>query len=366
MGLAQNEIDHLRDRYNEINSAGSYYGLDKFYRAIKKAGKIKVTKKQVGEFLKSQTEFTIHREVKRKFPRRRAIIPYAGYQVEVDCAYMTQYAEKNDGHGYFLVAIDCFSKLARTAPLKSLKASEVSKSLESLLSQFDKVERVRSDMGSEFKAKVTQSMFRRLGIKHFYAGNEKKSHFAERLIKTLKSLIFRYLTSKNTHRWIDQLQSFTENYNNTFHRSIKRSPASVSTSDEHRLSKLMYDTAVVTWKSPVFKFDLNDTVRISALKASFSRNYDEKWSREYFLVSAREIRQAIPVYSLKDLQNEPLQSSYYQHELQKIITDDKNDNYIIEKVLKCHRGKCLVRWLGWPKKFDSWLPSDAIAEFNKK
>ena len=364
MGLAQDVTDYLEKRYNDVAAPGSYFGLDKFYRAIKLDGKMKVTRKQVREFLKTQSEYTIHRAVKRKFPRHRAIVPYIGYEIEADCAYMTQYVDKNDGYAYFLVSIDCFSKLAHTAPLKSLKGAEVSKALESLLTKFTKAERVRTDLGSEFKSRVTQNMLRRLGIKHFYSSNETKCHFAERLIRTLKSLLYRYMTSKNTHRWVDQLQSITENYNNTYHRSIKRTPASVTPSDEHQLSKLMYDTSLTApGKTPVFQ--LNDTVRISSLKSKFHRDFDESWTREYFLVSDREIKQGIPVYRLKDLQNEPLQSTYYHQELQKIITDDKKDKYTIEKVLKRRRGKCLVSWLGWPRKFATWIDCSSIDEFNK-
>ena len=365
MGLAQNVRDYLETKYNTTTSTGSYLGVDKFYRAIKTEGKIKVTRKQVEDFLKTQTEYTIHKGVRRKFPRRRAIIPYIGYMIEVDCAYMLQYKDKNSGYGYFLVAIDTFSRLAQTAPLKTLKGSEVSKTLEDLLTRFDKVERVRSDMGSEFKSKITQSMLKRLNIKHFYSGNETKCFFAERLIRTIKSIMYRYMTSKNSHTWIDQLQNITANYNNTYHRSIKCTPASVKIGDEHHLSKLMYDTPTTSTATTGFKYELNDTVRISILKSSFMRIFDEQWSREYFLISGREIKQGIPVYTLKDLQNEPLNSTYYTHELQKIITDDKRDNYIIEKVLQRRRGKCLVRWLGWPIKFATWIDCSSIDEYNK-
>ena len=285
MGLAQNVRDYLQKRYNEIDVAGSYFGVDKFYRVIKAEGKIKVTRKQVAEFLSSQTEYTIHRGVKRRFPRRRAIVPHIGYQIEVDCAFMTQYKALNDGYGYFLVAIDCFSKLAHTAPLKSLKAMEVSKALEGLLVKFGRVWNVHSDRGSEFRSDKTQSMLRRLGIKHFYASNETKCFFAERFIRTIKSLIYRYMTSHNTHRWVDVLDSFTTNYNNTYHRSIKRAPSSVTKEDEHHLSKVMYDTPALAVKTTQgFKFELNDTVRISGLKTKFIRDFDEKWSREFFFL----------------------------------------------------------------------------------
>lgn len=52
--------------------------------------------------------------------------------------------------------------------------------------------------------------------------------------------------------------------------------------------------------------------------------------------------------------NEPIQGSFYASELQ------KETQWRIEKIIRKRKvgGKPeeLVRWLGWPKKFDSWIP----------
>ena len=57
--------------------------------------------------------------------------------------------------------------------------------------------------------------------------NEVKSAVAERFIRTLKNKICKYMTliSKNVH--IDKLNDILNEYNNTYHRTIKMKPVDV-------------------------------------------------------------------------------------------------------------------------------------------
>jgi hypothetical protein len=58
---------------------------------------------------------------------------------------------------------------------------------------------------------------------------------AERFNRTLKLMIEKYLTSKNTNRWIDKLQDFVQNYNSSFHSSISKIPEQLEMYDEVEL-----------------------------------------------------------------------------------------------------------------------------------
>jgi hypothetical protein len=109
-----------------------------------------------------------------------------------------------------------------------------------------------------------------------------------------------------------------------------------------------------------YKFKIGDHVRISYLRNVFSREYDQKWSGEIFLVSERRLRGGIPVYRLKDYLNEEIKGSFYQSELQKVDVREK-DEFKVEKILKTRgqgRNKqFFVKWLHWPSKFNSWISS---------
>lgn len=184
------------------------------------------------------------------------------------------------------------------------------------------------------------------------------------------------MTNNNTHKWVDQLSAVTESYNNTYHRSIQQAPNSVTKQDEAKIWKLQYEQYPKPktkklhppkGKSP-FQLKLNDTVRLVALKAPFEREFDETWTREYYLVSDRFVVEDIPQYRLKDIKNEELMGTYYQQELQKVYIQP-DATYKISKILKTKgRGKnkmVLVLWLGWHKKHASWLRESEVINYPK-
>ena len=85
-----------------------------------------------------------------------------------------------------------------------------------------------------------------------------------------------------------------------------------------------------------YKFNIGDQVRISKIKRTFEKGYLPNFSKEIFTVSKQE--------------------------LQKVIKPD--DVYEVEKTLKKRgRGRnvqYLVKWLGYPNKFNSWVSASEI------
>ncbi|KAJ8319273.1 hypothetical protein KUTeg_004364 [Tegillarca granosa] len=137
--------------------------------------------------------------------------------------------------------------------------------------------------------------------------------------------------TKTTHRWIDVLDKITTSYNHTYHRTIKRTPASVTPKDSVNLWKTIYEVKVrpktkskrndESTKTPyrrIFKFKVGDVVRISFLKRPFQKEYDERWSRELFVVTERFVREGIPQYKLKDYANDVIDGTFYQNQSQEI------------------------------------------------
>ena len=54
--------------------------------------------------------------------------------------------------------------------------------------------------------------------------NEGKSVAAERFIKTLKTKIYKYVSSVSKNVYIDKLDDMVDEYNNTYHRTIQMKP----------------------------------------------------------------------------------------------------------------------------------------------
>ena len=224
-----------------------------------------------------------------------------------------------------------------------------------------------SDKGQEFNARVVQQLMKDKNILYFPTQNETKASVSERAIKSVKTKIYRYLTFSENYSYLPILQDVAKNYNKTYHRTIGTTPVDVKDTNEEevRLS-IYYPREKADGKSLLkkrYKFKVGDYVRISHLTTKFTRAYDETFTGELFTISKRYYRGTIPVYRLRDLQNEEIKGTFYQSELQGVdINPDQT--WKVEKVLNT-KGKgpnkqYYVKWKYYPKKFNSWVKASDI------
>ena len=171
--------------------------------------------------------------------------------------------------------------------------------------------------------------------------NEGKSVVAERFIKTLKK-IYKYMTSVSRNVYIDKLDDIVNEYNNTYHRTIKMKPVDVENNTYIDFEKEVDD------KDPKSKF--GDHVRISKYKNIFAKGYTPNWSEEVFVIT--KVKNTVPwTYVINDLNGEEIIGTFYEKELQK--TNQKE--FRIEKVIKRKGDKLYVKWKGHDKSFNSWV-----------
>ena len=201
-------------------------------------------------------------------------------------------------------------------------------------------------------------------VKYFPTFNETQASTSERAILSIKSKLRRWFTYKEDYSYIPVLQKFADSYNRTFHRTIGMAPVDVTKNNEMeiRLSTYFSQHPKRVKSNPKlrpFKYKVGDHVRVTHLKHAFTRAYHESYSREVFQIEKRYHRGVLPIYKLKDLQGEMVQGSWYESELQRVDVDP-NQTWRIEKVLKKRGKKVLVRWKGFPPKFDKWIPADTI------
>jgi hypothetical protein len=362
--------DYLQTVYYDPRHPGSFSGLDKLYRAIRKEGKYVLGRAKIRKWLEKQETFTLHRQIIRKFKRRKVVVPYQNYQWDADTAVMTTYAKENDGYAYFLLVIDIFSRFVWTVATKTRKGTEMETALNSVFEQGKIPLKLRTDKGTEFCNRDVKKLLKVKGVEHFVVQNESKANYAERAIKTIKSRISRYMTRNQTHRWIDILTTTTQSYNETYHRSIKKAPKHVNKGDEAYLWKLQYETLPKEKRtrnlqpSTRYKYMIRDKVRLSFLRQAFDREYDERWTSEYFLIRKRGVKEGIPYYELVDMTDDPIKGTFYESELNKVtVTDDTV--YRIEKILRKRNDQALVKWMGWPAKFNSWLAQASLENYKR-
>ena len=89
----------------------------------------------------------------------------------------------------------------------------------------------------------------------------------------------------------------------------------------------------------------------------------KKWTEELFIIRHHFLREGIPVYQIKDFEDGNIDGTFFQQELQK-VNEDEDKAWKIEKILKRRKRRgveqALVRWLGWPKQYDSWVDVSEI------
>ncbi len=368
---------YLNKIYTDPKHAGSFSGPEKLYQAVKKEGKFRIGLVRIRKWLQANDTYTFNRDIHRKFRRNEVVT--AGFDNLWDCDLfsMDAYTKQNDGYRYVLLMIDIFSRYTWVRPLKTKFATEVIAGVKSIFEEGRKPEYLRSDKGRDMVNTALEKFYKSERIHHYCTHNETQANYAERCIKTIKTRLFRYMKFNNTHRYIDQLQSVVQSYNNTIHSALGMAPKDVKREDEdevrhmqcirkHKGEKPVKQKDEIKKqekkkKRPksLFKYKIGAKVRIPFTKGKFDRQYDQKWSSEIFTVYKRHLRSGIPVYSLTDWNDDVIDGSFYSKELQ-LVTSHADQLYTVEKILKRKGNKVFVKWTGWNKKFNSWIPASQV------
>lgn len=367
--------------YHNAGHPGGLSGPSKLFKALQNIGDTDITLQDVQEFLETEESYSLHKPVNRRFKRNKVIVAGIGAQYDMDLADFSSVSKSNDNFKYLLVVIDVFSKKVWVECLKSKTATAMVAALGALFKVADPPARARSDNGGEFVSKEVSKFFKKQGILHFTTDNEPKANFSERMIKNLRSKIARYTTWKQSFRYIDVLPDIVRAYNNTFHSSIQMAPNQVTKENQRAVWWLLYAPSFRRVRTSrrqqhrqhqqqqlkIYKFNIGDYVRLSLLKRTFMREYDEKWSGEVFKIASRSRRDGINIYRVQDYYDDPVRGRFYEQELQGVrVTPDtmwKISKIIKSRQRKGHEREHLVSWLHWPKRFNSWVKSSELADY---
>ena len=364
---------YLSSIYFDSNNPASFSGPGKLYQYVKAQGKYNIGRHRIRKWLQDQESYSLTRGARRRFIRSRVIVEGVDSQWDIDLMDMVNLQKHNEGVKYILIAIDVFSRFLYAQPVKSKRGADLVTVLKRILTAPKKPKTIRTDRGMEFRSKEVNTYLKSQNIHHLYAYNtETKANYAERVIKTIKHKIFRYLLKNRTRRYIDILQDVVHSYNHTSHRSLGENPAAISMENEgeSRLQQYLIRTKGSKREQPVIKkmkYKIGQTVRLSHIRSVFDREYSQKWTGEIFKIKSHFQRQGIPVYTLVDWDNDEIDGTFYEQELQAINVDEGTE-FSIEKILKRRtrnkKREVLVRWLHWPKKYDSWIPETDITQYS--
>ena len=278
------------------------------------------TKTQLKAWLEKQDAYTLHKPVRKHFPRN----PYTANNVmdvwECDLVDVQALARFNSSYKFLLTAIDVFSKFLHIVPLKSKTGKDVTLAFLSIFKdlKYSKPFRrrpimLRTDKGKEFLNKTFQSMLKREGIEFSVCRNpDVKCSVIERAHRTIRDKLYKYFTYKNTYRYIDVLRHFVKGYNDTVHSATGMAPARVSDKDVLAIWKRMRKKASRV-RSVRAKYGIGQVVRISKEKGKFAKSAEQNYSTEILRIVKVIHRSPRPVYELEVL-NKQLIEGQFDHE----------------------------------------------------
>ena len=299
--LSKNEKKLLELKYTKGPAA---YGSVKNLQIITnlKPSKVKLV-------LEGKNAHTKHKKYRKKFPTLKVIAFDVNEIWSLDLAHVDKLAKENKDVKYLLVAVDCLSRY----PLKSKYATTIADAFKKMIRN-KRPKKVWVDAGTEFKGSFS-TLCQKNEIEVYKTFSEKKSAFAERNIRSLKNLIYKYLEDKWTFSYINQLQSFVRTINSRVNRVTKLAPNKVTKKDVPYLISLFFNDSAILVRRP--KFYVGDFVRKSKADLPFRKRYKQTFTNEFFEIYDIPTTNP-PTYSLIDASQDPVKGKFYELELLKV------------------------------------------------
>ncbi|PFX11591.1 putative uncharacterized transposon-derived protein F54H12.3 [Stylophora pistillata] len=296
----------------------------------------------------------LHKPVRRNFRKRRVIVNGIDEIWCSDLVEMQKFAKWNKGYRYLLMVLDVFSKYGWIVPLKNKKSESVAEGFEKIFTEGRVPKRLWVDKGSEYYNSHVKDLMKSKGVEMYSTENEEKASVCERWNRTIKTDMWKQFTIQSNTQYLDILPRIVEKYNNRKHRSIGMTPTEASKKkNENAVFLKLYSIGQAPRAPPNEKpkFAVGDHVRISKFKRKvFDKGFTPNWTEEIFVVD--QVQYSDPItYKLKDLLGDEIKGSFYEQEMLRA----KQEVFRIEKVIRKSKGKALVKWSGYPEKFNSWI-----------
>ena len=298
--LIEND-DSYEAAFNKIHDSATAFGSRQNLIIATKC-----SPKQVGKYLHASETYTKFKMAKKRFIRLKVISYRLNEIWSIDLADMQLLARDNSGIKYIFVAVDTLSRFLWASGMKSKTCKECADVLKKIIASNSRrtgpkictkpfsPEKLWADKGREFEGEFA-TFCREKGIEIYSTQSETKSALAERYIRTLKSLIFKYLHEHDTNRYIDQLDNFVSIINSRVNRITKLAPRTVSQKD------VPYLVSFCNTNLPQRpKFKIGDHFRVRRKIETFHRGYKIHFTEELFTIVQIPTNNP-PTYVVKDI-----------------------------------------------------------------
>lgn len=356
-------------------------GRDRLFENIRKQYS-NISRNDVAEHLRNDPVHQIHLPLKKQMRIKPVMTNDKAKIAQIDLIDVSNYAGHNHQTRYILTYIDIFSKFCAVRPLTNKKQENVTNALMDIINGLEAHNRpktVQADNGSEFQSLMERTLAV-IDIKLIHSSPyaPQSQGIIERFNRTLKSILFEFMTRMNTKRYIDILQDVIENLNNVTHSSTKHKPAALM--NEEKLSeekKEQIKENIAQSRKAVGEeemFNKGDYVRVALItnkeirKQKFRKKILANWSTEVYQVHSRSEPAYAGVaaqYQLKNLQtNRVAKKKYYSYQLLRTSkpeeTTEVNQSTMTEEEEQEEQEEELAPVKRVSRVSERWKPSQAF------
>lgn len=317
--------DTLIEKYFTAPNTG-FVDANRLYERIKEGGH-KINLKQVKEWYDKQEVNQVYKQpnITRKFNKIECPFNSVGC-LQVDLMDISNISRQNKGFHFILNCIDIYSRYVWSFPLKNKTSTSTHGAIEKILQVIkkqypDNTIAITTDEGNEFEG-INKDLIEKYNILRFYADSKSitnHTHMAivERYNRTLLNKIRKYQQFTKSLSFIDQLDSFTDNYNKSKHSTIKMKPHDVFYKDIKYIQEQNQNNNQLV---------VGDHVRIIRK----IKGFEKKTTAQKYSEIIYEISNKIGFrYELKNKNGVTLKTKYLERELLKV---EKKSAEVVEAV----------------------------------
>jgi hypothetical protein len=265
----------------------NFYPNASIFYKILKANNIETSHKEVKDFIEQQSVYQVHKPIVKFKTKEKPIFVLAeNEQLQLDILDYSKYKKSNRNYAWILIGIDIFTRKGYACALKN-------KSPDSVLNGFKTFQvkplMILHDDGSEFKGEF-KSYLQENDIENVIINSKYHTTLGviDRFSKTLKNIIEKLFSSRNSVVWFKFLEKIIEKYNETPHNGIKQiAPDDVMEKENHDVVsnlnfwKAVKNNEVIDKKQ---KLNIGDYVRLQINKNNLTKGYTHTYSKKVYQV----------------------------------------------------------------------------------
>ena len=220
----------------------------------------------------------------KNYPTNKIIYNHIDEVWSIDLADFSDYKTINNKRfRYIFIIIDNFSKYLWAKPLKNKYSETITNEFSNILiTSKRKPLKMESDRGTEFYNSIFQNFLRSKNIHHNSRFTDKGPSTAERVIRTMRSLLKKPIFLAGNADWFSELPSVIKHYINTIHSSIKMTPSQASKkANERRIYSNLQDRR----DKQLPKDNVGQLVRTADTKRVFSKGESTNWSYKLYTIT---------------------------------------------------------------------------------